>query len=307
MRKIIALAVALAVFPAISAQQIWFAPNNTDMLNNNARDAEWSQTRDNVAVFKFYYQIIRDTPLPILKDKFNYLRSHNIKVAIEWPGLTWHKNGLGYKIEGFQEPGFSQKIIKKVKAANGYVDYLALDEPIFFAHFKEGKNHPQIDIPTIPSMIAYNVKPFYDAFPGIEVGDIEPINQMPPDVYKKVIPQFLSEYKRITGHPIAFMHADVYWQGDWKPAVEYTSKLMKENDSRFGVIFNSAVQSAQPYAWMMSARENIKVYLSGNSPLPDDVVMQSWNKSPKSPVGDTDPHSHSSLIQYFKTEEKLRR
>ncbi|MDU7186889.1 MAG: hypothetical protein E6294_12760, partial [Klebsiella sp.] len=95
MRKIIALAVALAVFPAISAQQIWFAPNNTDMLNNNARDAEWSQTRDNVAVFKFYYQIIRDTPLPILKDKFNYLRSHNIKVAIEWPGLTWHKDGLG--------------------------------------------------------------------------------------------------------------------------------------------------------------------------------------------------------------------
>ncbi len=62
MRKIIALAVALAVFPAISAQQIWFAPNNTDMLNNNARDAEWSQTRDNVAVFKFYYGRCEQVP-----------------------------------------------------------------------------------------------------------------------------------------------------------------------------------------------------------------------------------------------------
>lgn len=113
MRKIIALAVALAVFPAISAQQIWFAPNNTDMLNNNARDAEWSQTRDNVAVFKFYYQIIRDTPLPILKDKFNYLRSHNIKVAIEWPGLTWHKTDWDTKLKVFRSLAFPRKSLRK--------------------------------------------------------------------------------------------------------------------------------------------------------------------------------------------------
>lgn len=292
---------------SIAVQQIWFAPNKTDMLNNNVHDSKWSKTRKDIKVFKFYYQIIRDTPLPILKDKFNYLNAHNIKVAIEWPSLTWKENDTGYNIEGFQEPLFSKKIIAKVKAAGGKIDYLALDEPIFYGHFKKGKNLPQFDVTSLVKMINESVRPVYDAFPDVQVGDIEPINQMPPDVYKKVMPKFIDEYKKITGHHLAFIHADIHWQGNWKPAVEFYDKLIKDNGGRFGIIFNAAQQSAPSYKWMMSARDNVKTYLSGKLPVPDDIVIQSWNKSPTSQVGDTDPHSHSSLIQYFQTEERLRR
>lgn len=306
-RKIFISLLLILVSASAKSTQIWFSPNNTDLINSIENDGEWATSRENIKVFKFYYQIIIYTPTSILKDKFKYLEDNNIKVAIEWPVLTWEEQGVGYKIEGFQEKGFSQKIIDKVKLANGRIDYIALDEPLFYASYKKGKNFPSYTLDTLAKKVVENLRPVYSSFPDVKVGDIEPVDQITDVSYKDLVNQWVNAFKKENGKGFDFFHADVVWRGNWLPVLDFLSTEMKKKNIRFGVIFNSGEPRAEPYKWMMSARSNIRDYLSSSLPIPDDVVFQSWNRSPRAILPDTDPHAHSSLIRYFRTEVKLRR
>jgi len=198
---------------------IWFAPNSTEMLNSRKDDHLWQESRKDIKVFKFYSNVIQSATSESLNQKFEFLKKNNIKVAIELPGLTWEQENKGYKIEGFQRSGFTRDIIKKIQQAGGTVDYIALDEPVFFGSYKKGSKYTSLSAEQLAKQIYENMKPIYSVFPNVKVGDIEPINQMSKSFYSTFIPQWIDEYKKISGREIDFFHLDLYWQGDWKTAI----------------------------------------------------------------------------------------
>lgn len=299
MRFLLILLFIIPLF-SFSEENIWFAPNKTEMLNSRSLDGEWSQSRRDIHVFKFYSEIIESSTVESLRQKFDFLRENNIKIAIELPALTWKQNSTGYKIEGFRRPGFSADIIRKIQSAGGSLDYISLDEPITFAAYKSGRNFPNLSPLELSRQLYVNLKPFYNAFPNVKVGDIEALNSIPGEFYSTYLPVFLSDFQGVSGHKIEFIHVDQYWKGDWKTPVIYLNSISRKYKFRVGVIFNASVATNDDSVWMGDARKNVKNYYSTMHDFPDDIIVQSWNFNPINPVGDNDKNANSSLVVFIK-------
>lgn len=286
-------------FFSLPKSDIWFSPNKTEMLNSHQLDKKWRSSRRSISIFKFYSEVIEVSSVESLRDKFNFLKENNIKVAIELPGLTWRDNSTGYKIEGFRQKGFSRSIIKKILMAGGVVDYIALDEPITFGAYKSGPNYPHLSPENLARELYANLSPFYQAFPNVNVGDIEALSEIPGYFYSNYIPQFLNSYKLFSGRRIAFFHLDQYWRGNWKTPTLYINHLSKLYGFRVGVIFNASVNTKSDSIWMDDARKNVMDYYNFMHRLPNDVIVQSWNYNPTNPIGDNDKNANSSLVIFI--------
>ncbi len=290
-----------------ASTQVWFGPIKSDFLSDRSQDAAWANARKHIQVYKFYYQGIVDTPVPELKEKFRFLRENNIAVAVEWPAMTWQENGVGYKIEGFAPKGFSQQIVNKIKAAGGTLDYVAMDEVVFFGHKKAlNQFSPQHPIDKVATEVAANLKDVWAVFPNAKVGDVEPLEQF-GDGYLQDMKTWLAEYKKATGRNLDFLHADVVWEENWKETLPNVMKVAKQNGTRFGVIFNATKGTGPDYYWMISARKNINSYMNSGISIPDDIVFQSWNRFPAKISEDSAPQSHASLVPYLIKERQIYR
>ncbi|EOD4791690.1 hypothetical protein [Klebsiella michiganensis] len=299
--RIIVLAIMLLSFQSVAAQvpSIWFAPNHSEFLGDRSKDYLWSSSINKIKVFKFYYQAILSRDSSELKKEFDFLHQNNIKIAIEFPALEWEKNGIGYNIEGFQEPGFTKKVVDKLRTFNGTIDYISIDEPIFFAHYKSGDGHPQMSIQDIAKNSSLFLKPILDEYPDLIVGDIEPFMAMPDlsdQQVKEMLGVFVEKFNEYSGRKISYIHSDVDWKRDWKRYQIPVQEFAEENGLRFGLIFNSSMQGLPSEGWVSNARNNIISFLGSGFKEPNDVIIQSWNKSPQITVDDRNKFSMSSLI-----------
>ncbi len=292
---IAALAGAISA-SAVASPQIWFAPNTSAFLANRGDDAKWADARKHIDVYKFYYQqVVQDSP-EMLKKKIDFLKENNIKIAVEWPALTWQENGPGFKVEGFGPVGMSKLIASKIKSAGGTLDYVAMDEIIYFGNYnKKGPFAPKMDIDAIAESAANNMKQVWSYFPNAKVGDIEPIDQI--SNFTALFNNFSDKFKQKTGKKISFLHYDVFWIHDWTTAAEIAKNLSVKDGMRFGVILNGDGGRNIDASWMESNRKHVKDYLASTAPIPDDVIFQSWNKAPRIAIGDTNDNSNSSIIR----------
>lgn len=300
---IAALAGAISA-SAVASPQIWFAPNTSAFLANRGDDAKWADARKHIDVYKFYYQqVVQDSP-ETLKKKIDFLKENNIKIAVEWPALTWQENGPGFKVEGFGPVGMSKLIASKIKSAGGTLDYVAMDEVLFFGHYYgKGKNAPNWTIDQVAQSAASNMKEVWKIFPDAQVGDIEPVDQIRTN-RAEMLTQWIQAYKAATGKNLAFLHDDVVWAENWEKTIAVAQEITKKNNIKFGVIYNAGKGDGPDYKWMMTARKNINRYVNSKLAVPDDIVFQSWNKNPTSIYDDKSPQSHSSIIPYFFREIK---
>lgn len=301
------MSISASALAASSTPQIWFAPNTSAFLADRDVDSKWADSRKHVSVYKFYYQqVVQDSP-EVLKKKLDFLKANNIKVAVEWPALTWVENGPGYKVEGFAPKGMSKLIVSKIKNAGGNLDYVAMDEVLFFGtYYKKGKNTPNLSVDDNAKNVANNMKEVWSIFPNAKVGDIEPIDQIREN-REELLSQWISSYKKATGKNLDFIHDDVVWGEDWVKTIRLGQELASKNGIRFGVIYNAGQGRGPDYAWMMTARKNINKYINSKLPVPEDIVFQSWNKNPINIDNDKSPQSHSSIIPYFFEEIKKYR
>lgn len=304
--KIIWLALSLMLVSNNAfCERIWFSPNNPDILEHDSRYSSWSEARENINVYKFYYQVILLSPAWQLRDRFRFLKSHNIKVAVEYPGLSWVKNGRGYNKEGFQDPGFTDRFIEKLKEVGEPVDIIALDEPLYFGSVENVSDSARMSIHDTVKNLNSNLSKIHRAYPNTEFGTIEPFDMMTSD-YKKNLTSFLSEFKNQSGYKLSFVHYDVVWDRDWRSKVPILADISHRYGARFGVIFNSINGDGPDWRWMLNARRNVLSYFLTKDKLPDDAIFQSWNKYPLEIVPDSDNHAHSSLILYYLTEKRIR-
>ena len=162
---------------------VWLCPNNSKLISSSDYDAQWAQARSRVQVYKFYYQIIRDSSILDLQAKFRWLKAHHIATAVEWPAMTWTENGTGYNVEGFNPANASQMLARKIQIAGGTLDYAAMDEPLFFGHFDSGPHAAHWSVAAVAANVAANMQQVWAIFPQCQVGDIEPMDAMPVGEY----------------------------------------------------------------------------------------------------------------------------
>ena len=299
--KRLAAALCLLFFAATcrAAPQVWFCPNDSKLIGSSDYDAQWPKARSRVNVFKFYYQGIRDPPVAELRAKFAWLRAHHIAVAVEWPAMNWTENGAGYQTEGFNPTNTSEALARKIQSAGGTLDYVAMDEPLFYGHYDAGPHAARWPVEFVAANVAANLRQVWAVFPQCQFGDIEPVDAMPVGEYLSTTALWLGAFKSATGHELAFLHDDILWGNKWRASLPKVSALLSARKIPLGVIFNATGGDGPSAHWMESAEVNIQSYNTARVPKPDHVIFQTWYPLPSTVLPESSPTSFSFLVGYY--------
>ncbi|GAA0482072.1 hypothetical protein GCM10009413_17780 [Tatumella punctata] len=263
----------------------------------------WRNSRKEISVYKFYYQqVIQDDPVKLC-GKLYFLKKNNIKIAIEWPISNINGDGLGSGLEGFSDHVTTIKLVNRIKSCNEKLDYVVMDEPLFFGSYLKKNNTPNLSVDLLAKNLSVNVSYILKEFPNVEFGDIEPIDQLGLN-YKDLIYRWIHSFQEITGAHMAFFHDDVIWADNWMKTSQSIYPVLKDNNTRFGIIFNAKNGRGPDDKWMESNRENVKLFFSNNKNKIDDAIFQSWNRYPNNIDDERDSNSHISIIGYFMSFER---
>lgn len=277
------------------SSELWITSNNSKVFYSKEK-YQLLKIDPKINVFKFYYQVIQRTPRTELTKIFSFLRENNIKVAIEVPGLTWKDHGAGYGVEGFGPSFFQKDLMNRIHDANGYVNYFAIDEVLWYAHYNE-KTNIKSNINDIADQVSNNIDEYYSLFPHAQVGIIEPISQIYQKDKFSGVQQFVDEFNKKSKYKLSFIHYDILWSSDFENIYDKLIKFSSRNNLSYGVIFNDN-SNENPKQWMQNARRNIKAFYKNQKQIPEQIIYQSWNKSPYMNFYISSPESLGSLPEY---------
>src|SRR5260370_9531804 len=218
-----------------------------------AQDEAWSQAASHVNVFKIYPQWISQASDADLKIQFADLHRRGIALALEW-GMLTPNDTCGRGIEGFGGQ-FPLDTVRRIQRLGVHLRYIAIDEPIFYGTLYKSANACRWTVDQMAQNAAANITALHAEFPGIAVGDIEPL---PVDETDK---NWLDQYARgidalqkATGAPLAFMHSDIAWfSSQWPAAMSAMRQVVQTRGILFGVIYNGDESEQSDAAWIDAA------------------------------------------------------
>jgi hypothetical protein len=226
------------------------------------------------------------------------LRARHIALAMEGLMMVGTKRcGTGF--EGYEGPQAIPGVAERVRRLGGTIEYVAMDEPLTFGHFSTRVGACQDSVDSIASQLVDNVHALKSAFPNIKIGDIEPLDDRTADRLDTML-AFADAFKKATGEPLAFYHADVNWGSHWRPQLAEWKRRMHAAGMRLGVIFNGDNNAPSDKQWTDSAIERFRTVMTDSSVAPDDAIFQSWALRPTKMAPDTDPYSLTGMLKRSK-------
>lgn len=278
------------------------SPQYMQLFDENA---SWQRASSRVQVFKIYPQWITRGSDDDLRTQFADLKRRGIALTLEWGMLTASAD-CGRGVEGFGGQA-ALSAVRRIQRLGGDLRYIAMDEPIFFGTLYRGANACRWTVEQMAQNAAANIKAVRAEFPGVTIGDIEPL---PVDSTDK---NWLDQYARgidalqtATGEPLAFFHSDVLWNANrWSAALGAMRDVVRSRGLPFGVIYNGNSSDLSDAGWVAAAESHMTAYEAGADP-PDHVIFQSWHPQPKQLLPEDEPSSFTSLInRYFRTRTTL--
>jgi len=305
----LALTLSSAAAPALAAN-VWLigvdpvtqaarhATEPADYMDLFKPDAPWKKAASGLAAFKFGTRFVLQSDDAELKTVIDDLKRRRIAFAVELGVLESHGPGsCGYGVEGYGRPDTVESVAKRVKALGGQIDYIAMDEPVWFGHVvdklaKTSGRGCRYDIPEVADMAAAKIAVLRRYFPDIKIGDIEPITARAsggPQYVEDVL-TFENLLRRKTGAAPAFVHVDMAWtfQG-WQALLETLATRVHAGGARFGVICDGDVNAGGNEAWVAQALQRCRQVAADPKTRPDDFIAQSWEPLPTRMLPETDP------------------
>lgn len=225
--------------------RVWLAPlhpNAThgpegaaDYFEMFARRDLWPRVAGRVAVFKIYTDVLDRATDDQLRALFAGVTDAGIALAVETPVLA-HAFGCGPA--GTEGAPWVIAYFTRLKALGANPRYLAMDGPWVVGSANASVKACPHGMNEIADDLAGTVRAVRTIFPAIEVGDIEPVtvSALSPDW--AALPAWLTALRRALGAPPAFLHLDVTWEADWRPALPKIARDAAAAGVRLGVILN---------------------------------------------------------------------
>lgn len=291
---------------------VWFAPNmgSVDYTGLFSDPGAWEETRASVDVFKFYMQNVLDFECEICGgnilsafaevNAFRKLAAWNMAAAIEVGAVKeWGCTGD----EGFRN---TDAAIRNIQRSGGQVSFLAMDEPLLGGQHVINGLTCGLDPEAIARATANFVEQVGEAYPAIQVGDIEPYPHFSASELEEWIGMLDGQ-----GVSLAFFHLDVDIERvrvegqDVLAGLRRLQAFSEERGIPFGVIFISNwTQAGSNQAYYLSTMKWIETVKSAIG-RPSHVIFQSWQGPAPSgaheipsnlPLGEGDDFSHTRLI-----------
>lgn len=312
------MALALAIFwlpptGLLRFDRVWFAPGpgTLDMLRLFEAPAEWPRARNTIDVFKFYQQHTARTAPAIVGPNsyealaragaFRTLTQWGKRIALEAGSVkdfycTPDDSGMRASIAGTIDS------LEAVRAAGGFVSYLAMDEP-FLAGQAPQCGGPALE-PTADRLRTY-IAAVRLASPGTRIGLIEPYPFFPPEAFDAML-----RLMRARGTPAAFLHVDVYLpalqpgQDAFGADMIRLADLAAEYRIPFGIIIwgeNGDADALYAADARRLATAVARTFRSWDV-MPEHLIFQSWAESrtglriTPSNVPESSPNTHAHLV-----------
>ena len=293
------------------AARIWFVPRSqfspagsllcVDLMDLFKPDAPWLKAASHVQIFKVYSQFLRKASDAQLKDVIVGLQQRHIALAAEL-GLMSNKNGPG-KGEGYGGQNVG-RFVSRLKVLGGNLQYVAMDEPLWFGHISNVRAALHTPIADIAKDVANQVATIHQYFPQAQVGDIEPVVGRAPSDYVEEVMQFADAYKDATGTPLAFFHSDVAHQGTgWQEMLKQLSIQTRAHGIKFGIIYDGDPGDPTGVAWTNDAEDYFAEVERDPSMVPDDAIIQSWQPQPRYALPETQPGTMTYLVDRYLAQE----
>lgn len=328
---LLVLVATLAVLsgPARS-QEIWFAPpaapvnsrlhRALDLMDLFRPDAPWSEAASHIKVFKLYASYLSSAPQEEIDVIVSDLNRRGIPLALEvgvmnvGPKATHPPcGGLGM-VEGYGTPKVARANSEKIKKAGGVIQFIAMDEPLWFGHYFKGKTGGQpgcqSSVDQILGLIKEPLAVYLEEFPNIVIGDTEPTGIAEQYHWKEDVSAWVTGFRNQTGRPLAFMHLDIPFNrpGEGGFAVEYyryvESLRRQKLIGALGVIYDGTPTDNSDESWTADAREHIQFIEDKNGLRPDHAIIQSWQAFPQHVLPETSVGSLTGLVNFYARRKK---
>jgi hypothetical protein len=266
-------------------------------------DAPWSNAAAHVKVFKVYGTLLTTFTLEERRRIFTDLKRRGIALALEFGPLTRPRVSRCPLGEGFEAEGAAAKYARLIKEAGGELAYVAMDEPFYFAALKAD---PQCRLSAreVAQNAVANLAPFRTEFPGVIIGDIEPVPGTNEPGWFQPYREWIDAYRAAAGSDLGFFHADIRWNHPtWRTSTTDVSDLLAARGIPFGIIYNS--DSGGSNEWIGRARQHFIDYESQGRRPPDHVIFQSWYADPRRVLPETDSRAFTYLINLYIAHRKL--
>ncbi|PZR93434.1 MAG: hypothetical protein DLM68_00915 [Hyphomicrobiales bacterium] len=315
------LGLVLGGMPAAAgpeAATIWFAPRNQppipapDFMNLFQPSAPWPRAASHVKIFKLYPQFVANASDADLRSVIVGLRQRHIALAIEYgllnrndPVLCGGKGPQCGQVEGFDGELLANGLAH-LKSLGANLQYVAMDEPLWFGTVSTEPGAPQASISAIAQDIAMQIAIVHSYFPKAQVGDIEPVvGAGGPANWTQLIMQWANAYQSAVGQPLAFFHSDVAWQGTgWSGQLTELQALLHAVNIPFGIIYDGNY-SDDAVEWTTAAEQKFAGIETNSPAVPDHAILQSWNPQPLDALPETQPGTMTYVVDRYAAAETV--
>lgn len=291
----------------VHAQEIWFGPRTPDYGSGvPVRDwdllfhpnPEWNQLAGQIQVFLGAIGFYLITPDDQLQNIAANAASHHIALAMELGALAQRPDEPCDRQEGYSSTAFVQRFAQKLVRLGVRLQIVRLDGPLWFGHYQACK----LPIPEIAARVAETLRPVLEAFPDLEIGDVEgvqPLSQFPD--WQANYVEFKRDVERAMSRRLVFMHVDIDWrEPDWPTAIAAAARLAHANGEKFGVIYNSDDLATTDEAWVAEAKNHFDELETRYGLIPEQTVFHTWSEHPTHVFPETSPGAHSYLVAQYR-------
>ncbi len=282
-------------------RQKMFQESDSDYMNLFKPDAPWPKSAHVVKVFMINGGLVMHQSDEELKAVFADLKRRQIALAIEM-GLLSGKDSTGRQvcgvgIEGFAAPDNAKVIANRIQKAGGELAYVAMDEPLWYAHHFSGKNACGWSMEDVARDIVPRVVALREKFPAVQIGDIEPVGTAQPADWVEEITQWTQVYRQVAGEQLSFFHADVAWNGPWQQQLPAVKSRIRAAGLKFGIIYDGGgSKDESDDVWTREAEQRFHLIESNPSMIPDHAIIQTWARWPKKMLPEDQPGTLTNLV-----------
>lgn len=277
-----------------------------DFMDLFRPDAPWATTASRVQVFKLSTQFAAKADDHALRSVIEDLDRRHIALGLE--ALIMRGNGpCGNGIEGYSAPNTMKLAAERIKNLGGKLRYAAMDEPLWFGHHHDGPQACKTPIKQLAQAISADVAVLRNAFPEIQIGDIEPLTPTAGPSWIDEIMAWTTEYQSATGIPLAFFHIDLDWKPNWREPLRQLVARLREAGIKPGIIYNGNVNDASDLAWTQRAEQRFLEIEAEPALRPDHAILQTWMPRPSRLLPETQPGTMTNLVlRYTATPTSIR-
>jgi hypothetical protein len=283
--------------------QLWFSPGDDlevggfvthpDFPKLFDEPSHWPTGLSHIQVLQFRAPYIARKPAESA-GYYSYLKAHHIGIAAVMTVMPAETCGQG--LEGVMSHKGIHFYPRAIKAAGIDLDYIVMDEPLYFGHDYAGENACRLSIGDVANGVAESTVTIRSYHPHAKFILSEPA-ALPGGATE--LAEFIDAYKTAAHEYPASVRLDVQWPKDWRSQVPPFVTMLKARGIGFGVVYNATGGIHDDRAWVASAKSNCQAFAGAIRARPDHVMIQTWEANPSRIVPETDPDTMTGYLKWF--------